>query len=324
MARKWILLNLLLLVAALGLARELYRQYERFETNSNPVKINTAFVDGQTAAKAAPGASADASAETPVRGNDDDYLIIAENTLFSETRGRREQDTEAALQSIPPLNPKPLLVGTVMIDGQYVASVIDPATQNARGGNVQINTETRRVGDVYRGYQITSIEAEQMVLENGGRREVIQLTRNLRRQTAQPARSAAAPARVVPIGPGGKSSGSVVVTTAGIPAPGRTAPGRTARNIDPAVEQAAQNAAENAARQAYAQTTAQAQAANQNAARQAGAQTAAQAGEIIQENTVFPAQTAQPRQETDAQSSPGVRQRVIRSPFGDITRPGLE
>ena len=285
MARKWILLNALLLVAAFWLAGELYRKYEQFKTNSDSVKIDPVPVENPTAEKDASEVSADGFIESPVH-RDNDYFLISKNTLFSEMRGRAETDADAAAQAVPPLNPKPILVGTVMIDEQYVASVIDPAT--ARSGQAAV-PETRHIGDAYRGYQIISIEANQMVLENNGRKEIIPLNRTARKpQTNAKPAGAAGATRVVSIGRGGKSSGSTIVTTAtsAVRNTGQTAarnPGQTAaQNAEQtaAARNAGQTAAQNAGQAAATQAAARAGA--QNVASQAGMAAAAQAARAKQ------------------------------------------
>jgi hypothetical protein len=320
MAKKWILLDILLFVAVIWLGRELYQQYEQFKTKNDSARIETVSVDNQAAAKAASGTAAENSIETPVR-SDSDYSIISENTLFSDTRGVGDTTQAVPSQPVAPLNPRPVLVGTIMIDGQYTASVIDPQTAQAaqqRGG--QTSPETRRVGDFYRGYQITSIEAEQMVLENGGRREVIPLNRTARR-TQQPARAATAAARVIPIGPGGGASGGVTITMAGtttVATPGR------------AVQNPAQNPAQSPAQNKPQPQQVQGAQAQPN--QRVPVTITTPDGEVLTMpvNTAPPATSAkpgqnqrpaqQPQQGTGAQSG----QRVIRSPFGDIVRPGQE
>ena len=316
MAKKWIALNILLLVAAFGLARELYRQYEQFKPKNDSVKTEPVSVENLAAAKASPDDSDDTSTETPV-SRDRDYSVISEKTLFSEMRGLEDLSSDIASQVVPPLNPKPVLVGTVMIDGQYAASVIDPAAQQGR--NIQtIAPETKRIGDSYRGYQITSIEADQMVLENNGRKEVIALNRSARRQQAARPAAAASATRVVPIGSsGGKKSGGMTVTTA-------TTTGRTV-----------QTAPQNTAQQAQ-QTQQQTQQGQQRTAadRTGQASPNVDAAGAMQENTLIPGQAPpskpqarpaqKPQPEIDASSMQGARQRVVRSPFGDITRPGIE
>lgn len=325
MAKKWIALNILLLAAAFWLARELNQRYERYKAESSLVRIEAGTAENQAGAKAgATDVSADVFAEAPVH-RDSDYYVISERTLFSDARGAEDTTLSTVLQVIPPLNPRPILVGTVMLDGEYVASVIDPTTQQARNG--QVAPETRRIGDVYRGYQITSIEAEQMVLENGGRREVIPLNRSARRTVAaaKPASTAGGATRVVPIGPGGSRSGLINVVTVTAAAGRTTAPQQTA-----AQQTAAQQAAARQAQQQQQQQQAQQQ--QQQNQRTAVSSTnsdlAATQAESVQATATQAKQQSKPAQKPqaiDAQTRPeDARQRVIRSPFGDITRPGME
>jgi len=335
MANKWIALNLLLLIAAVGLARELQQQYEQFKTKNDPSKIELVSAENQAAAKTAPGASIDTFLETPVNA-DADYYIISEKTVFSNLRGSEEEivPVPAKVPALP--NPKPILVGTTIVDGQYTASVvINPtAAKPAPGG--QVATETWRVGDLYRGYMVTSIEPEQMVLENSGMREVFQLNRAARRAPAakSPINTAT---RVVSIGQGGGASGAITVSTAA------AAPGRGA------VQTAAQNTA---ARQAQ-QAVQQAQQAVQQALQQAQ-QTAQQQQQqripvspdmlltLPETGVLFPAQGAQPDQQTAQpaqkpktivvpkpnqgarQQTQQQQQRSVLTPFGEIIRPGSE
>jgi hypothetical protein len=212
MAKKWIALNILLLVAAVGLAREMFRQYEQFKTKSDLAVIAPVHVENQASAKSTPGASiTDISIEEPDE-TDTDYFVISEKTLFSEMRGSNNEETvQTPLPKAAPLpNPKPILVGTTLIDGQYAASVIDQASAAVRGG--QGNPETWRLGDFYRGYKVTAIDSEQLVLENGGTREVLQLNRAARR-TPQTARSSMmAAVNLVSVGPAITSSGALTVS----------------------------------------------------------------------------------------------------------------
>ena len=326
MAKKWIAINLLLLLVAVWLSLELYQEYEQVKTKNDSVKIEPIPVENQAAVKTPSGASTDTYMETPIRA-DVDYFVISEKNLFSETRGRDENDSTVASSVVAPLNPRPVLVGTVMVDDQYTASIIDAASTAARGA--QVAPETRRVGDVIRGYTITSIEAEQIVLENSGRREIIQLNRTARR--LQPVRPTVASARVVSIGPGGGASGAVTVAMGGAasaPTPGR---GGAAQNA------AAATAAQTAAAAAAAQNAASA-AQNTGGMRQAQNQRGPgnlppDGNMVIAPPPEFDAQPIQATQPNQPQSRPAQniqpapkspQQRVVRSPFGDIIRPGSE
>ena len=222
MTNKWIAINLLLLIAAFGLVREYYQQYERFKTKNDPAKMEPVSVEIQAAAKTAFGASINDIIKTP-NNSDADYFIIAKKTLFSDTR-RNEKILPVVTPKAAPLpKPHPILVGTVMIDGQYTASVINQAAQQ-QARNVQLDPEIWRVGHFYRGYRVTSIEADQLVLENGGTREVLPLNRTAARPSA--GRSATSTARVISIGPAGKTDGVMTIST-----PTGSAPDQAARTI---------------------------------------------------------------------------------------------
>ena len=223
MTNKWIALNLLLLITALGLTREYYQQHERFKTKNDPAKIEPVSMETQAAAKTASGDSINNLIIMP-NNNDADYFVIAKKTLFSDTR-RNEKKPPAVAPKVAPLpKPHPILVGTVMIDGQFTASVINQfAQQQAR--NIQLDPEIWRVGHYYRGYRVTSIEADQLVLENGGAREVLPLNRTAARTST--VRSADSAARVISIGPTGRSKGVMTMSTTTGPTPGRDA--RTTR-----------------------------------------------------------------------------------------------
>ena len=307
MAKKWVALNILLLLVAVGLSRELHQKYEQFKSKNYQVTIDPITVENQATGKTSSGASADNLMETSFH-MDGDYFIISERTLFSDIRGREEEQAPAAPVNVLPLNPRPVLVGTIMIDSQYTASVIDPASTAAR--SAQLSPETFRVGDIYRGYRVVSIEAEQMVLENGGRREVIPLNRTARR--VQAPRPATTNARVVSIGPGGGASSAVTVATASAAVPGRTAAATAAQAAQ--VAQAAQ-AAKAAINAAQAAATAARQAQNQGATSSSTNGNAAPPEVVPPAQKVLPTQKAKPAQKAQ-------ERRTVPSPFGDIIRPG--
>jgi len=310
MAKKWIALNILLLAAAVGLAREFYQRYEQLKAENDPAKIGRISAENPEAAKAAPGVSADVLAETPNQA-DDDYFIISEKTLFSDLRGGEDVTLAVAPKPTPLPNPKPTLVGTIMIDGQYTASVINPTVQQRGVPNAP---ETWRVGDSFRGFKVTAIEAEQMVLENGDIREFIPLNRTARRAQAARPTVASSATRVVSIGPGGKASGAINVVTATASAgsgraatrPGQPPPGQQVQGPGQPpqgqVRISSGDMADIAITEAWPENA-------------------------QPEPQVRPAQKPgqKPQPEVGARPAPGVRQqRVVRSPFGDIIRPGSE
>lgn len=315
MANKWIALNLLLLITAVVMGRELYQQYEQFKAKNDPSKIEAVSSENSAAAKSATESSAGISTETPTN-TDSDYSVISEKTLFTELRGRNEDEVAIEAPKPKPLpKPHPVLVGTSMIGGQYTASVINQqAQQQAR--NTQLAPETWRVGDYYNGYMVTSIAADQLVLESGGMREVIPLNRAARRTPA--AKTAAKPAaRVVSIGPGGGASGAMTVSTSA------SAPGR----VQSAQAKPQQTQAKPQQTQAKPQQTQPQQRIPVTVSTPNG-DVVVSVPENVQE--IIQMQPAQkPKPEPPAQPGTAVRQqpvqqRVVRSPFGEIIRPGSD
>ena len=183
--------------------------------------------------------------------------------------------------------------------------MIDPTTPVRSGRR---SPEIRRVGDVYRGYTITNIAADQVVMENGARREIIEFSGNTQRPTMPNVRATAGATRVVPIGPGGTggSNGITVVTTAA-QTPVRNVP-----------------AAQNTPVRPGAPVGNQQNISVVNGGAVANRQPAAIQQEEIAPTAPQPPQTIQ-NQPQPAKPAPGRgQQRIIRSPFGDIVRPGSE
>jgi hypothetical protein len=297
MAKKWIAINLALLAVAVLLGRELRRSVQEFTTENNPARIQP-VADGKQAAAGTLTAPGDFHPNA-------DYSIIADNTIFSDLRGNAEEEIATVAPAVPPLaqNQKPILVGTMMIDDPYQALMIDPTTPLRNGRRY---SETKRVGDSYRGYTITSIVDDQIVLENGARREVIPLHGDTRKSTPAAARQVAA-TRVVSIGPGGAGARGAltsVTSVRGVPAPpnAQPRPGQPVRNP-------------------------------QNAPVAAGAAgqirpPVVQPGDGVSVDGVnnAPGQVLQtpPNQQPKPPRPAQQGGRVIRSPFGDVIRPGVD
>jgi hypothetical protein len=315
MANKWIALNLLLLITAVVMGRELYQQYEQFKAKNDPSKIEAVSSENSAAAKSAAESSAGIM-ETQTN-TDSDYSVISDKTLFTELRGRNEDEVAIEAPTPKPLpRPHPALVGTAMIGGQYTASVINQqAQQQAR--NTQLAPETWRVGDYYNGYRVASIAADQLVLESGGVSEVIPLNRAARRTPA--AKTAAKPiARVVSIGPGGGTSGAMTVSTSAASAPGRV----QSAQAKPQQAQAKPQQTQAKPQQVQPQQRVPVTVTTPNG------DVVVSSPENVQE--IIQAQPAQkPQQGAAAKPGPAVRQqpiqqRVVSSPFGEIIRPGSD
>ena len=300
MAKKWIAINLVLLVAVIMLGRELRYSVQAFITENNPVRIQPTSEERQAVGDTA-----------AIAGKEDlfanvDYSTISDHTIFSDLRGKDVVEPAVAAPPMQPMaqNQRPILVGTIMVDDNYQALMIDPTTPVRGGRRIP---ETRRIGDVYRGYTITRIAAGQVVMENGARSETIEFSSNPQRPVVPNVRAAAGATRVVPIGPGGTGGSGITVVTTATQTPVRNVP-----------------AAQNTPVRPGAPVGNQQNISVVNGGAVANRQPAAIQQEEIAPTAPQPPQTIQ-NQPQPAKPAPGRgQQRIIRSPFGDIVRPGSE
>ena len=280
MTKKWIAITLLLFVATGLLGWQLYVSVLRFNAENDlskiqPVRdIKQKIVQDKSLPRSTPSVN-----RTPV-----EFAVIPENNVFSESRTREDKADSAAALEPPPLTQKPILVGVSIVDNQKRASVIDPSSP-AQGRNRR--SQTKRIGDVYRGYTITDITPNHIVLESGARKEIIPLHEGSKRQ--QGGKTAILSTRVVPIGGGTVTGGMPVMVVGASPVSGRTVTAPVSASTSVNITQPVAGSFPVAVPQRTPPTN------------------------------VTPAQPAQlqvPTTETDAQG-----RRIIRTPFGNIVRP---
>jgi hypothetical protein len=207
MTKKWIAINLLLLVTAALLGWKLRESILQFNADNNIAKIQPVQDIKQKIAAVPSGPKA-----VPANSyNPEEFAVIADKNVFSDTRSRDESSEVTAPPEQPPLAQKPILVGVVITETQRTASIIDPAsapTPNGRNRSAQI----KKIGDVYQGYTITDISPERIVLESGARREIIPLREGTKRTPT--GKTPILSTRIVPIG-GGTISGGTPVAVGG-------------------------------------------------------------------------------------------------------------
>jgi len=275
MTKKWIAITLLLLIIAVLLGRQLHTSVLRFHSENDLSKLQPPPDLKQKAVQEAP----QQPPEPPRKLSASDFAMIPENNLFSESRAKEEKVEIAAPPEPPPLVQKPILVGVTIVDNVKRASIIDPAgSPQERNRRAQI----KRIGDSYRGYIITDITMNNIVLESGTRREVIPLHEGAKRPTS--GKTAILSTRVVAIG-GASSGGTPVSVAAGSNVRTSTAPIGPAKTAPTAAGAAAVSVPQPPAVEAPAAA----------------------------------ARPAPPRSGTTETDSQG--QRVIQTPFGPITRP---
>jgi hypothetical protein len=231
MIKKWIAINFFLLVITGLLAWQLRASILKFNARNNLAKIQPVQSIKQKMIHENPLPQLmPAKSYSP-----DEFALVPEQNIFSESRGKEDATEVAAPPVTPPLAQKPILVGVTIVDNQRKALIIDPTSPSQDKNR---RTQVKRIGDVYQGYTITDISLDQIVLESGTRREIIPLHEGTKR--VQGGRTPILSTRVVNFG-GGGSSGGIQVSTVAASTPVRTtvAPIASATPAAPtAVEQA--------------------------------------------------------------------------------------
>jgi len=279
MRKKWVVLNVGLLLMAVFLVWQLRASIYRFNADNDLARVQPAkdLKKGSAEETLPP-------LQPPVRYDSAKYQAIPDQNLFSESRTKEEKVDVAAVPEVPPLTVRPVLVGVMASGDKRMALIVDPSASGSGR-----KTHTKRLGDTYQGYTVTDITESKMVLENGGRREVIPLFDGSKRP-GQGGKTPVIATRVVSFGAGPASAGGI-----------------SAQKATPAAAAAARPTA--AAASVPVGTSA------------APASPAAQQGGIVRgaqgRQTMGAPQGGQPAGEsTDSQG-----RTVIRTPFGDIVRP---
>ena len=207
MSKNWVAINVGLLALAALLAWQLELAVNRFKAGNDLGKL-------PGTASARPRIQNDMGLpqpQPPRRYNAADFGIIPAQNLFSDIRGRPDEESKPTVAEAPPLAVKPVLVGVTLSGTQRLVSIIDPSTPPAAGAPRR--TQTRRLGDVYQGYAIVDIMENQMVLENGARREIIPLFDSTKQRSGG-AKTTILASRVVAFGAAGAAgaAGASVTT----------------------------------------------------------------------------------------------------------------
>jgi hypothetical protein len=300
MKKKWIAINLILLAAAILLGRELMRSIEKFDEENRLSSAKPLTVAKQTSKPApktpaapnvanAPNAQIGPNTAAPAVYAPADYSIISQQNLFSETRSNIIPAEPVAPSEPPPLVQKPILVGILNTGKGWRASIIDPATQDPNR-----RSQPKRVGDVYHGYVIKEILPDKIVLESGSRQEIIPLTEGFKQ--GQSGKTAAFAVRVVPFGKGKIAATALSGARGG---PGSASAGVQGGRGQPIVIQSGENTIR------IPQTNL-----NQQQLQQL---------QRLQQQQQQQTRPAQQKSQPSGTDTP-VR-RIIRTPFGDMTRP---
>jgi hypothetical protein len=297
MTKKWMAISLLMFVVACLLGWWLQSSIGRFDADNNLDNLQSSR-DMMQKMAAEPPLPQPSVAENYIA---EEFAVIPENNVFSESRSREEEATE---EEVPidtrPLSRKPVLVGISITDSQKTSLLVDPR-ESSQGRSSR--AEIKRIGDVYQGYAITEIAPDHIVLESGSQKEIIPLHEGSK--NAAGGRTPILSTRVVSIG-GGAASGGQPIVNAGQ----RVA---AVRSVD--APQRAVDAVPN--QPAVATNTTIVTPVSQ--ARPEAAVSAQQSAARAQQPQRTPSR--QPAQSTGS-STP--KTRVVRTPFGDIVRPARD
>jgi hypothetical protein len=214
MTKKWIAINLILLLGAGLLGWQLYASIKLFNQENSPANLART----QPARKKSTPDGGLPALQAPPKYADAEFAIIPAQDLFAESRKLAEDkpDVAPALES-KTLEIKPVLLGVMVTGSQRIALISDPGAAGAPGGR---RNQSLMLGDNYRGFVVTDITENNMVLEYGVSREVIPLYDTSKR--AQSGKTPILATRVVNFGAAGAGAAGqpgMVVTAAGISRP---------------------------------------------------------------------------------------------------------
>ncbi len=215
MTKKWIAINLLLLMAAGLLGRQLKVSIADFKAENNITKV-------QAGKKKAGPDTRLPSYQPPPKLNDAQVSAIYSQDLFAEARKMDDPTATPPEPQTRTLQNPPILVGSLVSGSQKVGLIID--TTGPQAGSRR--TQTIHIGDVYQGFTVTDITDNGLVLEYGVSRNVIPLS-----DSSKPAQSGKTPilqTRVV--GFGGAAGGGQGGAMAGVISGSTGAPSRTGQS----------------------------------------------------------------------------------------------
>jgi hypothetical protein len=173
--KKWIAINLALLLAAGLLGWQLKVAIESFKAENNIAKI-------QPAKKKTGSENVRTPAQPPQKYNEAQFSSIYNQDLFAQSRKLEDQAAASPQPETKTLQNPPILVGAVIAGSKKTALIIDPSQSGIH------STQTMRVGDMYQGFTVTDITGQNIVLEYGASREIIPLS-----DTSKPAQRGKTP-----------------------------------------------------------------------------------------------------------------------------------
>ena len=199
MGRKLVLLNTLMLVATLVLARNLVTSWEEFAGSQPPLRAAGPAVTFEEAR----------SPENPEPISF--FLDIAAANLFKENRGQdHAEGFDSEAEGPPELDPEPILTSVITFGDQKTAVLSFPKSRRSRGSAEEIKV---RLGDDVQGYAVTEIEDDRIVLSWHDHRHEIFIEPPEAKARKKAAQAGAGP-NIIVVGSAGAAVETTTVTAA--------------------------------------------------------------------------------------------------------------
>jgi hypothetical protein len=182
MKKKWIAINLLLLVTTIMLGRHLRHAVDDYKQKNNVDEIRLLRDDR-------PATAAERSLPPQAQPriyNPTDFSVVMEKMVFSENRRSDQENAAEAAQlqkpEAPPLAQKPILVGTIISDKEKLAFIADPASaqrsaQPSGQDSIQGIAQAIRQGDIQgivQAVQQGDIQEIAQAMRQGGMQDIAQ------------------------------------------------------------------------------------------------------------------------------------------------------
>ena len=196
MAKKWIAINLALLLTAGFLGWRLVGSVKNFDAANDVSKIVPDKQKAELEGGLPPLQQAKNRSEA-------EFAVISTQNLFAEARKLADPLEASAPPEVPALDLKPILRGVIIAGSDRKAMIVDPSS----GAGNAAKSQTMRLGDSYRGYIVTDITENHLVLELGTRREIIPLY-DASKRPAQGGKTPLIATRIVNFGPAQAQAGS--------------------------------------------------------------------------------------------------------------------
>jgi hypothetical protein len=194
MSKRMLLLNILLLVGCVYLGRMVYQDFSEFDETHKVIAVEPESAEN----KGADSKALTVQNPTPVTPSEN--MVISEKNLFLESRSLQAATAVPPPEVAPALNPKPILMGVVMVGSEPRAFV-----QNLRAQPGQRSTKILKIGELYEGYKVAQIQRSRVELSytspsGNVTTQVLDINDVANRAARAAAKTPLAPSQVISVG----------------------------------------------------------------------------------------------------------------------------